>query len=171
MVPAFLSPCDTGHNGGILPLEICNDNQDDCLPLMSVSSMHPPRFLQSHMLSDWPECFLEIRCRWCEQRSMTIAVKGLMRWYGNKTFAEILSRLRCKFCRRRPSAVFLSTMRPGDPAATQRGQWTIVLVREGESRLPRNRAARPPSESKARTDWTAARPMSPSPCGISGHRR
>ena len=63
---------------------------------------------------------------------MVMQVKGLMRWYGNKTFAEILSRLRCQFCGRRPSAVLLSAMRPGDEGAAQAGQWTLVLVREGD---------------------------------------
>jgi len=52
--------------------------------------------------------------------------------YGNLTFAEILSRLRCQICRRRPSAVSLSELHPGDPGAMQGGQWTLVLVREGD---------------------------------------
>lgn len=88
--------------------------------------MHPPRFLQSHMLSDWPECFLEMRCRWCHQRSMTVAVKGLMRWYGNKTFAEVLSRLRCKFCRRTPASVcLLASKRSGADSAAP--DWALEL--------------------------------------------
>ncbi len=89
--------------------------------------MHPPRFLQSHLLSDWPECFLEMRCRWCHERRMAVAVKGLMRWHGNKTFAEVLARLRCKFCRRTPASVRLLASKPSgeDSAATG---WTLELT-------------------------------------------
>jgi hypothetical protein len=97
--------------------------------------MHPPRFLYSHRLSDWQECCLQMHCRLCEQRSAVMQVKGLMRWYGNRTFAEILSRLRCQFCRRRPSAVFLKTIRSADSNAAQGDQWTLDLVRADE-KLP-----------------------------------
>lgn len=69
--------------------------------------MHPPQFLLSQLLSDWPDCILEMRCVRCNGRSMTCAVKGLMRWYGNCSFAVLLSRLKCKFCRRAPSPVYL----------------------------------------------------------------
>jgi hypothetical protein len=90
--------------------------------------MHPPTFLLSHKLSTWPECFLEIRCERCEQRRLTIAVKGLMRWYGDRTFREIISRLRCKYCRRRPAVIHLQAFQKivadGDPAVT----WSLEIV-------------------------------------------
>jgi hypothetical protein len=90
--------------------------------------MHPPKFLYSHTLSLWPDCYLEMHCHRCEQRSAVIQVKGLLRWYGNRTFAEILSRLRCQFCRRRPSAVSLISERGEDASTTQPARWTLPLV-------------------------------------------
>lgn len=75
--------------------------------LRGPSLMHPPKFLPDHRLSDWPECVLEIRCRICGGRSASCAVKGLIRWYGDRTFAEVLARLRCKYCRKKPAPVYL----------------------------------------------------------------
>lgn len=69
-------------------------NRDDCvLTPCDHRMMHPPRFLQSHRLSDWPECVLEIHCERRGGRSATCAIRGLMQWYGNLSFAEIFRRL------------------------------------------------------------------------------
>jgi len=92
--------------------------------------MHPPRFLRTHLLSQWPECSLEIGCRRCETRTMTIAVKGLMRWYGNRSFADILDRLRCKYCRRRPTTVRLHAMRGNDAVSDALTSWSLQIVSE-----------------------------------------
>jgi hypothetical protein len=89
--------------------------------------MHPPRFLRSQRLSDWPECFLEIACPLCEQRSFTIAVKGLLRWYGDRAFAEVLARLRCKFCRRKPGSVLLHASYGRENGGQQTSDWTLTI--------------------------------------------
>lgn len=90
--------------------------------------MHPPRFLQSQLLSDWPDCFLEIGCARCEERSFTIAVKGLRRWYGNLTFAELVSRLRCKYCGRKPGSVQLLASYSRYAGEKPAPDWTLTIV-------------------------------------------
>jgi hypothetical protein len=50
--------------------------------------MYPPKFLASHLLSQWQERSLEIVCRRCETRMTAIGVKGLMRWHGNRQLGE-----------------------------------------------------------------------------------
>jgi hypothetical protein len=94
----------------------------------SVTSMHPPPFLVSHMLSAWAECSLEIYCERCERRRMTIAVKGLTSWYGNRTFAEVLSRLRCKYCRRSPAAVYLYASQAIAADEEPAAHWTLEII-------------------------------------------
>jgi hypothetical protein len=93
--------------------------------------MHPPRFLISHLLSDWPECFLEIRCRPCGDRSSQCAIKGLIRWYGDRTFAEVLARIKCKYCRKRPARVYLcaSQHREGCKGLPD---WAVEIVYESQ---------------------------------------
>jgi hypothetical protein len=90
--------------------------------------MHPPRFLLSHFLSDWPECFLEFRCERCGERSSTIAVKGLQRWYGNLPFADLLARLRCKYCRKKPTSVYLCASQHRTARMGPSPDWAIELT-------------------------------------------
>jgi hypothetical protein len=92
--------------------------------------MHPPKFLRTHLLSQWPECSLEIGCRRCETRTMTIAVKGLMRWYGNRSFADILDRLRCKYRRRRATTVRLHAARADEVAPNALTSWCLQIISE-----------------------------------------
>jgi hypothetical protein len=57
--------------------------------------MHPPRFLPSHRLLDWPDCFLEHHC--C-QGKIVYPIRLLVSERGNPTFAETLVRMRCNKC-------------------------------------------------------------------------
>ena len=72
---------------------------------------------------------------------MTIAVKGLLRWYGNRTFAEVLSRLRCKYCRRSPAAVYLHAAQNSAAGGKPAAHWTFEILphRSGRGRINANR--------------------------------
>jgi hypothetical protein len=86
--------------------------------------MHPSPFHMGHRLSDWPDCRLELHC--C--RGATIyPVRLLAKDRGDRTFAEILPRLRCRRCKGTPAPVYLCAghreRNLGSPA-----DWAIELV-------------------------------------------
>lgn len=110
---------------GILPLDFCNDIQDDAISIMPI-----PTFSYNHRLSVWRDYRLQLHCCRCEQRSTSIAVAGLIRWHGDQTFAEILSRLRCMFCRQRPTFISLVSMAASDTVTKHGGGWSITLTAE-----------------------------------------
>ena len=66
--------------------------------------MHPPPFRLAHHLSDWPDCNLELHC--C-QGTTILPLRLLATKRGDRSFAEILPRLRCKRCNRPPAPVYL----------------------------------------------------------------
>jgi len=86
--------------------------------------MHPPPFRLAHRLSDWPDCRLELHC--C-QGATIFPLRLLAADRGDRTFAEILPRLRCKHCKRPPAPVYLCAghreHNHGAPA-----DWAIELV-------------------------------------------
>jgi hypothetical protein len=51
-----------------------------------------------------------------------------MRWHGDHTFAEIVTRLRCKYCRKKPASVHLwaSYQRSGEDVSAQ--DWSIQIL-------------------------------------------
>jgi hypothetical protein len=91
--------------------------------------MHPPPFLPSHHLSDWPECRIELIC--CKGTTL-VPVKLLMKNHGDRIFEDVVRRLRCSRCRGYPKRVYLCAgyreFVGGAPA-----DWAIELV---SSRLP-----------------------------------
>ncbi len=99
---------------------------------------HPPRFLPSHKLSDWPRCSIELHC--CKGTTV-YPVKLLMERCGDITFDRLLARLRCQKCRRfRPAPVYLCAGHRafiGGAAA----DWAIELV------PPPKEKPRPPANS------------------------
>jgi hypothetical protein len=90
-----------------------------------------PTFSYRHRLSVWRDYRLKMHCCRCEQRSTSIEVAGLIRWHGDKTFAEIVRRLRCMFCRQRPTFLSLVPMSASDTAMKHGGSWSIMLTVEG----------------------------------------
>ncbi len=88
------------------------------------------KFSYRHRLSVLRDYRLEMHCCRCEQRSTSIEVRGLIRWHGNRTFAEILSRLRCMFCRQRPTFISLCSATMSDTTAKQGASWSLVLTVE-----------------------------------------
>jgi hypothetical protein len=87
--------------------------------------VHPPRFLMSHRLLDWPVCSLELHC--CKG-TVLYPVRLLAEKCGNVTFAEVVGRLRCEKCHRfKPAPVYLCAghrRHYGGAAA----DWAIELV-------------------------------------------
>jgi hypothetical protein len=79
--------------------------------------MHPA-------LIDWPACRLELNC--CRGQSV-LPVRLLLRDHGDRTFGQVLSRLRCQKCRKPPAPVYLCAghreFTMGAPA-----DWAIELV-------------------------------------------
>jgi len=51
-----------------------------------------------------------------------------MRWHGDKTFAELLPRLSCMFCRQRPTFLSLAPNIVRDAGDTQGATWSLVLM-------------------------------------------
>ena len=52
--------------------------------------MHPPSFLPSQHLLDWPKCRLEMRCGCCGS-VVLFPAKLLAERHGKQTFAEFLA--------------------------------------------------------------------------------
>ncbi len=88
--------------------------------------MHPPPFLMSHRLLDWPDCHLEVHC--C--KGVTVwPVRLLHEKHGNHTFESLLKRLRCSQCRRfRPAPVYLCAGRSREFAGGAAPDWAIELI-------------------------------------------
>ena len=90
----------------------------------SLLAMHPPPFLAAHRLSDWPNCRLELHC--C--KGVTVSpVRVIASNSGDRSFAEVLTRLRCSRCGKPPAPVYLCAghreASGGAPA-----DWAIELV-------------------------------------------
>lgn len=66
--------------------------------------MHPPEFRRDQHLSDWPACHLELRC--CKGVTLYPMRLLTINW-GDRTFEEVLTRLRCKRCGAKPAPVYL----------------------------------------------------------------
>lgn len=89
--------------------------------------MHPPRFLPTHRLSDWPECKLDIIC--CKG-VVSLPVKLMIQRHGDRTFEDALRRLRCGRCRGWPKRVYLCAGHRefvgGAPA-----DWAVEIMTQG----------------------------------------
>ena len=88
--------------------------------------MHPPKFSFEQRLSDWPACALELTC--CKG-ILLIPVPLLLRQHGDRTFNDLLQRLRCDRCGRLPAPVYLcaSHFRKGNSLGTT-ADWAVELV-------------------------------------------
>jgi hypothetical protein len=86
--------------------------------------MHPLPFLAAQLLSDWPDCRLELHC--CKGVTV-LPVRMIVDNSGDRPFAEVLSRLRCSRCGKPPAPVYLCAghreASGGAPA-----DWAIELV-------------------------------------------
>ena len=87
--------------------------------------MHPPPFRLDHpQLSNWPGCSLELHC--CKG-IVLYPIRVLLAQRGDRSFAAVLSSLRCRRCGQRPAPVYLCAGHrerlDGAPA-----DWAIELV-------------------------------------------
>lgn len=90
--------------------------------------MHPPPFLQSHRLLDWPDTVLELRC--CKGVTF-YPVRLLAQRSGDLTFAQVLARLRCKKCGLKPSGpIYLCASYTRTFQGGCAPDWSIELVPE-----------------------------------------
>jgi hypothetical protein len=94
--------------------------------------MHPPEFSPQHRLSDWPDCFLEVHC--C--KGVVISpIPLLIKRSGDGPFADILRRLRCSACHRKPAPVYLLASRHRLFCGGEQPGWAIELVPSAKSVL------------------------------------
>ncbi len=89
--------------------------------------MHPPSFLPSHLLSDWPECTLELRCP-CSPRIVQMPVRWMIAQRGDQPFAGVLAALRCSTCRGKPAPVYLVAGSPRTFCGGPPPDWSLELV-------------------------------------------
>ena len=68
--------------------------------------MHPPVFLPTHLLSDWLDCCLEIRCS-C-QRMVMASTRLMQAKHGNHPVRAFVKRLRRKVCHAGPAQAWLA---------------------------------------------------------------
>src|ERR1700759_3991288 len=87
------------------------------------TAMHPPTFRMQHRLSDWPQRRIEVRC--CG-RQTDLPTRYLAERYGDRTFNEILSRLRCPKCGSRPAPVYLCAG-PRERYGAHEADWAIQV--------------------------------------------
>jgi len=66
--------------------------------------MHPPPFLLSHRLLEWPDCRLELQC--CKG-TVLVPVRLLATQFRDATFGQVLPRLRCDRCGKKPAEIYL----------------------------------------------------------------
>jgi hypothetical protein len=55
---------------------------------MLVHSMHPPRFLPTHTIQDWPECHLEAECPSCGKK-VVVPLRMLRLDYGGARVLDV----------------------------------------------------------------------------------
>ena len=90
--------------------------------------MHPPDFRPSQRLSDWPDCTLELSCQPCGGRSSHPPVKLLRAELGDRTFEEVLAKLRCTHGHRKPAPVYLVAGHHRTACGGPAPDWAIELA-------------------------------------------
>ena len=89
--------------------------------------MHPPDFGLQQMLSDWPDCHLEVNCG-CTGRMATIPVRLMLRERGDRPFGTIVAGLRCKACGGKPAPVYLVAGLTRQACGGPPSAWSVELV-------------------------------------------
>lgn len=83
-------------------------------------------FSLEQRLSDWPACWLEVRCP-CSPRMVMIPVRMLLQ-RGDRSFERVKAALRCSACQGRPAPVYLIA---GHTRTFNKGSlpdWTVEIV-------------------------------------------
>ena len=88
--------------------------------------MRPPLFTVEQRLSDWPACWLEVRCP-CLARMTMLPVRLLLE-QGDRSFKSVLAALRCRDCRGRPAPVYLIAGHSRTFGGAGQPDWAVELV-------------------------------------------
>ena len=88
--------------------------------------MHPPPFHPDHKLLNWPGCNLELRCR-CGTSSNS-ATWRLAEKHGNRTFREVLAKVKCSRCGAPPVAAYLLAGFHRTHCSGAPPDWAIELI-------------------------------------------
>ena len=109
--------------------------------------MHPPAFRIQQLLSDWPDCYLEMICPSCERKAI-YPVSLMRQQHGDHSFEALLRRLRCKACRVTPAPVYLCASHHRVPCGGPTPDWAVLLV---PAPRPRNAERPGPAEAEPGT--------------------
>ena len=89
--------------------------------------MHPPLFRIQQLLSDWPDCWLELSCSSCGRKA--IYPVGMMhKQFGDRSFEQLMPRLKCKGCGASPAPVYLGARHPRGHGGGPPPDWAVLLV-------------------------------------------
>jgi hypothetical protein len=102
----------------------CSERKAARLPPMA---FHPPTFHPSHRLSDWPDCYLEIRCPQCG-KSTVAPLQLLLRGDQDGRILDLISRFRCDRCNVKPAPVYLCASPTRTFAHGPAPDWSLELV-------------------------------------------
>jgi hypothetical protein len=96
------------------------------MSLKNSQAMHPRCFSFEQTLSDWPACILELTC--CKG-TILMPVRLLLRKHGDRTFNDLLQRLRCEKSGRHPAPIYLcaSHFRRGSSLGAT-ADWAVELI-------------------------------------------
>ncbi len=92
----------------------------------SERALHPPAFHLDQRLSDWPECWLELRCP-CSPRTVLHPVRMLLQ-RGDCPFRGVLAALRCSACQGKPAPVYLVAGHVRNHTGGPLPSWALQLV-------------------------------------------
>ena len=84
-------------------------------------------FDREQLLSDWPDCTLEVRCPTCPHMTMW-PVRLLRERHGDRSFKAILAAMRCKSCGGLPAPVYLVAGRHREFLGGPQPDWAVELV-------------------------------------------
>jgi predicted RNA-binding Zn-ribbon protein involved in translation (DUF1610 family) len=89
--------------------------------------MHPPRFLPSHLIADWPDCHLELGCPQCGKVAI-VALRMFCRDHGHARVLDLVDRLRCQGCGTKAAPVHLCASTTRSFGDGPKADWAIELV-------------------------------------------
>jgi hypothetical protein len=95
------------------------------------------------MLSNWPDCRIEMRCGPCHGRRVHIPVRLLLRDGPDRPFGAVLAGLRCKQCGGKPAPVHLVAGLTREACMGPPPSWAMELVPEPDPLKAANQRSSP----------------------------
>ena len=84
-------------------------------------------FQKEQLLSDWPDCTLEVRCPNCPHVTV-LPVRLLRERHGDRSFKSVVAALCCSSCRGRPAPVYLVAGNHREFLGGPPPDWAVELV-------------------------------------------